>query len=129
MGLFYREMSEHFGIPNSDSTELTRVIFLYSRSNVMVKFKGSDADGVELMKRFHSCGKYFFDCIYLHEKPNEDSDPQDVYDSLTAVESQEGLSYFFEVTRSWRRFYLAMTSLLAHPLQRPKQSSADYFLN
>eukprot|EP01090_Pellita_catalonica_P004250 TRINITY_DN14079_c0_g1_i1.p1 TRINITY_DN14079_c0_g1~~TRINITY_DN14079_c0_g1_i1.p1 ORF type:complete len:215 (+),score=35.69 TRINITY_DN14079_c0_g1_i1:42-647(+) len=91
-----------------------RVIFIYSRSNVVPDwFTGKDTAN-ELLEY----PLFAFDGLYLHKKPGKESDPQKVYNFITDVEPDDRSGYFFEVNASTRRLQLAFAKLLANPLQR-----------
>jgi len=106
-----------------------RVIFIYSRSNVIPHFEYDRAK--KMRDNILRAPNFFFDLIYLHAKPSHDNRPQDVYDFLvskgleeSAIDDESENSYMFENSLSQIKFLKNFTYLLAHPLQRPKQSSA-----
>ena len=56
------------------------------------------------------------DLLYLHEPLGEHNQVQIIFDMLAGLNGPKGR--FFELMKSEKRFNLAMTELLAHPLQR-----------
>jgi len=98
-----------------------RSIFVYGRSSVLPTWSGSNqmpgvADAMLKSPIF------FFDALYLHDKPTENNRPQEVYDVITGIENENVVSYFFENSTNPKRLYNHISLLLAHPLQRPDQN-------
>jgi len=83
-----------------DPSHIYRVIFIYSRSNVLPLFSTK-----ELANKFLDSPVFFFDCLYLHQKPTKDNRPQEVYDKITEIEGQHKNCYFFENSTSARKFF------------------------
>jgi len=94
-----------------------RVIFVYSRSNVIPEFIPGDTTHQQFLKS----PLFFFDALYLHAKQTKENNPQEVYDFITDIEGQDEKSYFFETSISNKRLQQNIATLLAHPLQRPAQ--------
>ncbi|KAG0233134.1 hypothetical protein BGW42_007722, partial [Actinomortierella wolfii] len=130
------------GMLNVDDGYITRVILIYTRSNVIPSQPRQEVLLLffiariapkkvrEVMTELHASGKFHFDCIYIHNRSSEvkgDIKPQMVYDRLTELEDQQVPGYFFEMTRLFRKYTTAMTQLLANPTQRIfQETSADF---
>jgi len=110
-------------IVTTDKTRATceyiyRVIFVYCRSATLpIGFPSN------LSTKILDSPIFFFDALYLHSKPSKDNRPQEVYDFITEIEGKEHNSYYYENSTSIRKFHLHVAHLLAHPFQRPDQSS------
>lgn len=97
-----------------------RVIFIYGRSNCIPHFK--EGASKSQVQQLLDSPIFYFDGLYLHNKPNKDNKPQEIYDFITELEGKDHSGYFFENSTSVRRLFLNVSNLLAHPLQRPEQS-------
>eukprot|EP00741_Cyanophora_paradoxa_P025463 tig00000382_g24581.t1 len=68
---------------------------------------------------------FYFDALYLHDKPTDNNHCQDVYDAITLMEDDRrpgGRGYFCENSTSARKLHQSFTYLLAHPRQRKEQA-------
>ncbi|KAI9218252.1 hypothetical protein BC828DRAFT_407758 [Blastocladiella britannica] len=95
--------------------DVFRIVMLYSRSNVF-----PDASSNQAMERLYATGRVHLDLVYIHDPPSDSSYPQEIYNSFVSfrVPPATGQSWFFEVSRSWKRLATSLTKLLAHPSQR-----------
>ncbi|ORY47137.1 hypothetical protein LY90DRAFT_671227 [Neocallimastix californiae] len=101
-------------IPNMlTSSHLLRIVFLYSRSTIP-----SINVNNPILKQLQESKLFMFDCIYFHEKKNENFNPQDVFNELLKMEDPSNPSLFFDVIRNGQKFSIAMMKLLGHPFQR-----------
>ncbi|KAG0263122.1 RNA polymerase II transcription factor B subunit 4 [Actinomortierella ambigua] len=113
-----------------DSTSLFEEVYGIKRDSDYISGGGE----AEVVEELHMEGKFYFDCIYIHNRSSEvagDIKPQKIYDRLTEMENPQQPGYFFEMTRLFRKYSLAMTQLLANPLQRMAQDDNidfDYVL-
>ncbi|KAF9551947.1 RNA polymerase II transcription factor B subunit 4 [Mortierella hygrophila] len=76
------------------------------------------------LEALHVTRKFFFDCVYIHNKASEvtgDIKPQEIYDRLTEMEDTRSPGYFYELTRVLKKFSVAMGELLANPAVRAVQ--------
>jgi len=99
---------------NQDFQEYVfRVIFIYGRSNVKPTFiEGEQSNN--LLRR----SNFFFDVLYLHDKQTKDNCPQEIFDSLLAVERDDSNNLFYETSASLKKILYYMAHLLANPSQR-----------
>ncbi|KAJ1653609.1 hypothetical protein IWQ61_006302 [Dispira simplex] len=100
-----------------------RVICIYGRSNVLPECP----QGV--IRQHLNRPQFTLDFIYLHKSKSADNDPQRIYDFWTTLESDLTPGYFFEITKSSRRYTQAIMKLLANPGVRPKQEDCHYAFN
>uniref|UniRef100_A0A1I8I8C5 BRISC and BRCA1-A complex member 1 n=1 Tax=Macrostomum lignano TaxID=282301 RepID=A0A1I8I8C5_9PLAT len=70
----------------------------------------------------------FFDILYVHEPPAEDNRAEEIFKRLCCLESEHSRSYIHEVLNNPTAFFNQAATFLAHPLQRPPQSDANYRL-
>ncbi|KAJ3165414.1 Component of the BRCA1-A complex [Geranomyces variabilis] len=98
-----------------------RVIIIYCRSNTHPS--GPDDAQLAIFRANPNC---FLDGIYIHDKANVTNQVQAIYDSLSLLGNEE--DRFYELTREYRRFSIAMTKLLAHPIQRMAEAPGSYLL-
>eukprot|EP00743_Colponemidia_sp_Colp-15_P012216 GILK01013831.1.p1 GENE.GILK01013831.1~~GILK01013831.1.p1 ORF type:complete len:230 (-),score=18.04 GILK01013831.1:421-1032(-) len=108
---------------------VVRMLFIYGRSAVIPN------EG-RLQNQTHPViahPAFYYDALYLHEKPSDTNNPQAVYDFITSFEPDEQLqkfSFFFECSSNVARLYKNMAALLAHARQRKHQtlhaSGLDY---
>jgi len=126
MATLFETLDSKIKIPDASKPPevVYRVIFLYSRSTIIPDFGPNDQTKQLVAKMIHA-PSFFFDCLYLHEKPTPQNRPQEVYDFLTDLEGKYQNSYFFENSSNVRRFHYHMALLLAHPLQRPDQNQMN----
>jgi len=100
-----------------------RCIFIYCRSDTIPGWMDGFAEGRKLL----SDTRFYFDVLYLHEKPTPTNMPQEVFDALTDVYNICGTterlnsSYYCENSTSISRHFLCWAQLMAFPLQRPQQ--------
>ncbi|KAG0209116.1 RNA polymerase II transcription factor B subunit 4 [Mortierella sp. GBA30] len=83
------------------------------------------------MDMLYGSGRFYFDCIYIHNKAAEVSGsvkPQHVYDRLTEMEDVRAPGYFYETTRFLRKYTSAMSELLMNPTLRPPQDEVNFNL-
>ncbi|TPX67112.1 hypothetical protein SpCBS45565_g04035 [Spizellomyces sp. 'palustris'] len=118
MQTLFEALAEH--IPNNESDYVLRVILIYCRSNVPPPPTGE-------YKHLLDHPRFFFDCVYLHDKASAENNVQGIYDALIQLED-DGKNRLFEVTRERRRFTIAMTKLLAHPQQRYPGDDSSWLL-
>lgn len=95
-----------------------RCIFIYGRSSIIPQFY----DGEMSKNRLLQAPYFFFDALYVHEKPSKDNNPQEVYDRITDFDLNN-TGYFFESSTNPKRLYFHMAQLLSNPLQRSEESS------
>ncbi|ORX78666.1 hypothetical protein BCR32DRAFT_328450, partial [Anaeromyces robustus] len=101
-------------IPNVlTSNYYLRVVFLYSRPCIPT----INLNNV-ILKQLKESKLFMFDCVYFHEKKNENFDPQAVFNELLKMEDPSHPSLFFDVIRNGQKFSISMMKLLGHPLQR-----------
>uniref|UniRef100_A0A6V7LHV7 BRISC and BRCA1-A complex member 1 n=1 Tax=Bracon brevicornis TaxID=1563983 RepID=A0A6V7LHV7_9HYME len=105
---------------NLPRTHLTRVVLIYTRSHCLPMF--SDFQQYEMLM---SLSKFFTDVLYVHERPTDDNECEDVYLKLGELDIRHD-SYIYEVARNAATLHNTMAKLLAHPLQRPKQDDTSY---
>jgi len=130
LGSIFQVMEQKFpqilALSESDPPEfIYRIILLYSRSSTIPTVSPDAAHLVEIMLK---SSILFLDAIYLHAKASADHRPQEVYDALTKFEEISSGGYFFENSVNLKRFTQGFATLLANPLQRPKQDSWLSFL-
>jgi len=124
VSLVFKQLEENFDLhlqnENEDNPFTVRVIFVYGRPDSPVKLLG-DKKFYNLMMNSPS---FFFDCIYIHDKPKTDNNIEEVYKSLCELDSQLESGYILECDLSdgITGIYNAFSRLLAHPLQRQPQS-------
>ncbi|XP_017770328.1 PREDICTED: BRISC and BRCA1-A complex member 1-like [Nicrophorus vespilloides] len=102
---------------------VVRILFVYGRSFTMPQIKNQD-----LRKGIVENPFFTFDVIMTHEKPNTDNNAERISKFLQNVDTK-GFAYFFPVARNAKDLHIAMAKLLGHPLQRPCQKAANYFIN
>jgi len=100
-----------------------RVILFYSRSSTLPVWSSGNKLATEMLEAPY----FFFDAMYIHSKPEKNTKPQEVYDFITDLESENKVGYFFENSTNTKRLYSNMAQLLAHPMQRPEQ--AEYIIS
>ena len=103
----------HDVLPTSD---ILRIILIYTRSNCIPK-----CNPVEFKSFYEKYANVYLDCVYLHDKPSETNQVQQIFDQLGHIESPKARS--FEITRNYKRYLLAMTELLGNPSQRSEKSN------
>jgi len=61
--------------------------------------------------------------MYLHFKPSKEFNPQDIFDFITNLETEDvnRCGYFFESSTNLKRFQANFTRLILHPQIRPDQ--------
>ncbi|KAF9291065.1 hypothetical protein BGZ88_007085 [Linnemannia elongata] len=104
---------------NADDCPTVQAIMIYTRSDVLPTLPDK-----ECLEALHATGKFFFDCVYIHNKASEvagDIKPQEIYDRLTEMEDSRSPGYFYELTRVLKKFSGAMGELLANPAVRAVQ--------
>ncbi|KAF9133937.1 Component of the BRCA1-A complex [Mortierella sp. 14UC] len=104
---------------NEDDGPTVRAIMIYTRSDVLPTLPDK-----EVLDTLHAAGRFYFDCIYIHNKASEvagNIKPQQIYDRLTEMESSRSPGYFYELTRVLKKFSGAMGELLANPAIRAVQ--------
>ncbi|KAG0042789.1 hypothetical protein BGZ83_012180, partial [Gryganskiella cystojenkinii] len=114
-----RELLDHVDLDEEPEDTIVRVIMIYTRSNVV-----PSKPEPELHNALYMSGKFFFDCVYIHNKAGEvpgKIKPQHVYDRLTEFEDARNPSYYYELTRVLKKYQTAMSELLIHPLLRHPQ--------
>jgi len=96
-----------------------RLIFIYSRSDVVPHFKDRNK-----AQTFFDRPIVYFDTLYLHKPSSgENPLPQKIYDFLSEIRRSDKEFYHFENSTSTTKFFSSVTTLLAHPLQRPTDQS------
>lgn len=103
---------------------VVRVILVYGRSTCPPVM--SDA-AKQAFEKLMESPYFFFDVLYVHEIPSEENKCEEIYDLLCGLDEDE-CGYVLEVSRSTTRLFDHMASLLAHPLQRPRQRDTQYKL-
>ncbi|KAK0082757.1 hypothetical protein PV325_009910 [Microctonus aethiopoides] len=101
-------------------THVNRVILIYTRSNCVPVFHTTNNFEMFMMHKY-----YFFDALFVHEPPSDDNGSEYIYAKLSELDIKNN-SWIFEVGRNAAQLHTQMAKLLAHPLQRPKQDSANY---
>ncbi|KAF9133032.1 Component of the BRCA1-A complex [Mortierella sp. GBA39] len=104
---------------NANDCPTVRAIMIYTRSDVLPTLPDK-----EYLEALHVTRKFFFDCVYIHNKASEvsgDIKPQEIYDRLTEMEDTRSPGYFYELTRMLKKFSVAMGELLANPTVRAVQ--------
>mmetsp|Transcript_36533 Transcript_36533/g.59073 ORF Transcript_36533/g.59073 Transcript_36533/m.59073 type:complete len:259 (-) Transcript_36533:132-908(-) len=101
---------------------VVRVIFIYGRSTIKPIRSEEEFENTFLVSRY-----FFFDALYVHDRPSDRNCPQDVYDVITSVENPDVMSYFFENSTNNKRLFQHISFLLAHPLQRPDQNDLQKY--
>ena len=102
-------------LPPGEPDGVTRVILIYARSAIIPSVSDAYAP---LRDSLFASSSFFLDVLYLHEKPNPQNRPQEVFDKLTSAEITSPESFFLEDSTNYRRLVLHTTLLLAHPRQR-----------
>ncbi|KAJ3302734.1 hypothetical protein HDV03_004619 [Kappamyces sp. JEL0829] len=69
---------------------------------------------IQMAQIYSEHSNVVLDVVYLHEKASRENRVQEVYETLGIME-KPGLSRSYEMTRSYKRFMLAMTELLGNP--------------
>ncbi|KAK0178910.1 hypothetical protein PV327_007750 [Microctonus hyperodae] len=108
------------GIGEMFPSYVYRTILIYTRSNCIPRFYMRH--NFELFMKHNY---YFFDALFVHEPPSDNNKSELVYAELSKLDIKNN-SWIFEVGRYAAQLHTQMAKLLAHPLQRPKQDSADY---
>lgn len=109
-----------------DENCVYRCIFIYCRSD-SVPVWGQAPLGQIAGRKVLSKENFFFDVLYLHEKPSASNMPQEVFDALTDVYHTCGTterpnsSYYCENSTSISRHFLCWAQIMAMPSQRPQQ--------
>ncbi|KAF9365756.1 Component of the BRCA1-A complex [Mortierella sp. NVP85] len=114
----FKEILIHSDLDDDDDSTI-RAIMIYTRSDVLPSLPDR-----EILDTLHLSGRFFYDCIYIHQKASEVAGPikpQMVYDRLTEMEDQDMPGYYYELTKMLKKFCSAMGELLAHPRVRPLQ--------
>jgi hypothetical protein len=107
----------------TDKDCVYRCIFIYCRSNSVPIWSHGQQAGRKVLSREN----FFFDVLYLHEKPSSSNMPQEVFDALTDVYHSCGTterpnsSYYCENSTSISRHFLCWAQIMAMPFQRPQQ--------
>ncbi|KAI1299517.1 hypothetical protein EDD11_006460 [Mortierella claussenii] len=104
---------------DADDGSTIRLIMVYTRSDVLPTIPD-----LEVVEPLYASGRFFYDCIYMHQKASEVTGPvkpQHVYDRLTEMEDARSPGYYYELTRVLKKYCAAMAELLAHPSVRPIQ--------
>lgn len=101
-------------------THVNRVILIYTRSNCIPTLYTRNNFEMFMKRKY-----YFFDSLFVHEPPSDDNRSECVYAKLNQLHIKNN-SWIFEVGRNAAQLHTQMAKLLAHPLQRPKQDSAEY---
>lgn len=107
----------------ADQDCVYRCIFIYCRSNSVPIWSHGQQSGRKVLSREN----FFFDVLYLHEKPSSSNMPQEVFDALTDVYHSCGTterpnsSYYCENSTSISRHFLCWAQIMAMPFQRPQQ--------
>jgi hypothetical protein len=110
----------------ADKDCVYRCIFIYCRSD-SVPIWGQSPYGQIAGRNILSKENFFFDVLYLHEKPSSTNMPQEVFDALTDVYHTCGTterpnsSYYCENSTSISRHFLCWAQIMAMPSQRPQQ--------
>ena len=115
----FAQVEAHAPLPEVDAEtgappHVVRAVLFYGRSAA----KPSYTMFPDLVPSMMDNPAFFFDALYLHQKPSATADPQGVFDALTAIDTRGTDSYFLEDSKNLRRMILHVTMLLAHPLQR-----------
>ncbi|KAG0300215.1 hypothetical protein BGZ98_009356 [Dissophora globulifera] len=121
----FKEILDQSNIDEDDGS-VVRAIMVYARSDVLP----SEPD-LEVTDALYSSRRFYYDCIYIHNKVTEVSGPikpQHVYDRLTEMEDARSPGYYYELTRVLKKFSTAMGELLAHPAVRPIQDEVSSIL-
>jgi len=111
---------------SSDKECVYRCIFIYCRSD-SVPVWGMSPYGQMAGRKVLSRENFYFDVLYLHEKPSSSNMPQEVFDALTDVYHTCGTterpnsSYYCENSTSISRHFLCWAQIMAVPTQRPQQ--------
>lgn len=109
-----------------DNACVYRCIFIYCRSD-SVPVWGMSPLGQMAGRKVLSKDNFYFDVLYLHEKPSSSNMPQEVFDALTDVYHTCGTaerpnsSYYCENSTSISRHFLCWAQIMAMPTQRPQQ--------
>jgi hypothetical protein len=107
----------------ADKDCVYRCIFIYCRSDSVPIWTHGQQSGRKVLSREN----FFFDVLYLHEKPSSSNMPQEVFDALTDVYHTCGTmerpnsSYYCENSTSISRHFLCWAQIMAMPSQRPQQ--------
>jgi len=108
-------------IESSPPEFVYRIIFIYSRSSTIPKWK---SENPREFTKFNNSPICFFDSIFLHKTGKDNPNMQKVFDYLNELEDDNKISYIFEIGTSLKKVYDYFAKLIAHPLQRC--SDADW---
>lgn len=126
LSLMFDLILDHSGLRDSPKQFIrttppfaVRVVFVYGRSDTRLVFSS-------MRKSFNALIKYpqfFLDCVYIHKPLHENSFVESIFSSICDLDVG-GSSHIYEVGTDSNKACLFNTfsKLLAHPLQRPKQS-------
>ncbi|PAA53399.1 hypothetical protein BOX15_Mlig028105g1, partial [Macrostomum lignano] len=111
-------------LPSSSGSQpsLLRIVLLCCRS------KSPPHISKRLLEPLLAEPDLFFDILYVHEPPAEDNRAEEIFKRLCCLESEHSRSYIHEVLNNPTAFFNQAATFLAHPLQRPPQSDANYRL-
>ncbi|XP_044743401.1 BRISC and BRCA1-A complex member 1-like [Chrysoperla carnea] len=99
---------------------LVRIIILYTRS----KFVPTINVG-ELLQNQLTSPYLFIDTVWMHAESNEENKIEEISKAFKFIQDNDK-SYFFESDYNVIKLQNIMAKLLAHPLQRSLQNSADF---
>ncbi|CAD5112303.1 DgyrCDS1531 [Dimorphilus gyrociliatus] len=118
----FKLFKKHVILPQSPDSTVYRAIFIYGRSNCMLR---SLCDSPE-RKEFLESANFYIDAIYIHNKLVENAENnkcEEIYRELCDLD-KEGKYYIFEVSGNTTKFFTIFAKLIAHPRQRAQESIA-----
>ncbi|KXS11040.1 hypothetical protein M427DRAFT_61251 [Gonapodya prolifera JEL478] len=104
-----------------------RCLLILGRS--VLFWKGLTSDEQKALESFYSSRRFFFDALYIHEPPGAPRRQdgrigvQEIFYAILELSREE--SYIAECSRNPRSVSAKIATFLGHPMQRPKQLSAD----
>ncbi|XP_018328002.1 BRISC and BRCA1-A complex member 1-like [Agrilus planipennis] len=101
---------------------VVRLILIYGRSYTIPKLEKS-----EEIEKLLNCPYFTVDCVMTHEPVSSANNCDTIFRQLQQLD-RKGFSYCFAVARNAFDLYVSMAKLLSHPLQRPPQDDAKYYL-
>lgn len=120
-------VKQHAGLPRLNMKQaakmpppyIVRVIFIYGRSNSRPKF----LEGPKSFALLNNSPFFFIDCVYIHEESTESNNVESIFSDICSLDIR-GTSHIHEVgtDSNMACLYNILAKLLAHPLQRPKQT-------
>ncbi|XP_031568003.1 BRISC and BRCA1-A complex member 1-like [Actinia tenebrosa] len=129
METLFQAIQSRISLPDLEDPSLpppyvVRVILMYGRS-LCTPVISTQAH--QTLHNLLQSPYFFFDVIYVHQLPSENNKCESIYDTFCELDEDE-VGYMLEVSRSTTRLFDHMATLLAHPLQRPKQRDTSYVL-